>query len=90
MKKLELIYSEETQKQINDNTRYHGEKFLNMEEFELFILDHDLLGQQRDYSIAKIKVKRNAKDDKTVLTKVLEVIDEMYKNEDYIVLYDKL
>jgi len=82
MKKLEIIYTDKTKELIKA-----GEK---VTKFEFYLLDLDLIGEQRDISIALIKVQRDPSDNITVLTKVLNIIEDMYTNEDYVVKYDKI
>ena len=80
MKKLEIIYTEHTREMIK------AEKDVKV--FEFYLLDLDLIPEHRDSSIAVIKVKKET--NKTILEKVLEVIADLYENQEYVVMYDKL
>lgn len=50
-----------------------------------YLLDHDLVGKTRDISVAVIKVQG---DD--ILLKLQKIVDEQYKNKEYILIYNKL
>ena len=52
-----------------------------------YLLDHDLIGKTRDISVAVIKVQS---DDDDVLSKLQKIVDEQYKNKEYILIYNKL
>ena len=80
MKKLEVIYTEHTREMLKTNKE--------LEVFEFYLLDMDLIPEHRDSSIAVIKVKREP--NKNILDKVLEVIADLYENQEYVVMYDKL
>lgn len=82
MKKLEVVFTEHTRELLKTEKR--------LEIFEFYLLDLDLIPEQRDISIAVIRVKNEITSDKTVLSKVLDVIADLYENQEYIVKYDKL
>lgn len=82
MKKLEVIYTEHTREMLKTEKE--------LEVFEFYLLDLDLIPEHRDSSIAVIKVKREPASNKTILDKVLEVIADLYENQEYVVKYDKL